>query len=48
MAMIPTTITSLLSTKIHIIEEGFAIGGMIVNWIGKMNSENVANAQIVT
>lgn len=48
MAMIPETITQALARRIHIVEDGFARGGMIVDWIKKMGKEETSEVAIVT
>lgn len=42
MAMMPETITQALLRGIHIVEDGFARGGMIVDWIKKMKKEDTS------
>lgn len=42
MAMMPETITQALVRGIHIVEDGFARGGMIVDWISKMRKEDIS------
>ncbi|CAD8172871.1 unnamed protein product [Paramecium pentaurelia] len=48
MAMMPETITQALLRGIHIVEDGFARGGMIVDWIKKMKKEDTSQVAIVT
>lgn len=48
MAMMPETITQALVRRIHIVEDGFARGGMIVDWIKKMRNEDTSEVVIVT
>lgn len=48
MAMIPETIRNTLIRRIHIVEDGYAKGAMIVNWFGKMEDQETSEVAIIT